>query len=70
MATDGVELTEYGDEATEGLTLSDGLPDSDIDGEVGREYRDGLPELAEYGEAAGELCKYGSVVATPDRIEP
>ena len=44
MATDGVELTEYGDEATEGLTLSDGLPDSDIDDEAGREYRDGLTD--------------------------
>ena len=70
MATDGLELTEYGDEAAKGLTLSDGLPDSNIDDEAGREYMDGLPELAEYGEAAGELCKYGSVVASPDRIEP
>ena len=61
MATDGVELTEYGDEATEGLTLSDGLPDSDIDGEVGREYMDGLPELAEYGRLVceGDAMPYG-----------
>ena len=50
MATDGVELTEYGDEATEGLTLSDGLPDSDVDDEAGREYRDGLTDSLIEGE--------------------
>ena len=46
------------------------LADSDINGEAGREYEDGIPELIGYGEAIGDLCKYGSVVATPDKTEP
>lgn len=75
-ATEGLELNaadgliEYWDEATEGLTLGIEVADSDRDGEVGREYEDGIPELIEYGEAIGELCKYGSVDATPDKIDP
>ena len=61
VATDGLELTEYWLDAMDGLMLRDGLPDSDIDGEAGREYRDGLPELAEYGRlvCGGDAVPYG-----------
>ena len=69
-AIDGLGLIEYGLEATDELTLGIGLDDNDSEGEAGREYGGEILWLTEYGEATGELCKYGRVVATPDKTEP